>query len=494
MFYGPSLAGLQFLAKEGFALSFVPQAGSGRSFNFQDTLQAFALAQGLPFAEILDAERIASVLRKHGAIARGIYTPALVLWAFLGQVLRDGKEASCQSAVARIVFYLTSLGRAAPTADTGDYCRARAKLPEAALHELSRTVAQEAEAQAPSGWLWKDRHAKLIDGFTFLMPDTPANQQTYPQHVSQLPGVGFPIARGVVILSLATGCALQAVLGPYQGKETGETALLRKLLPTLNLGDLVVADRYYCNYWIIALMIACGVDVCFRNHQLRRSDFRRGKRLGKHDHCITWSRPQRPAWMTPERYATLPLTLELREVRYTRSKPGRKQQPLVIITTLLSATGEQGVSVDELGELYSYRWNAELDLRSLKTFLHLDHVRCKTPAMVHREFWTIFLAYNLIRVTMAASATLHGRLPRNLSFVASCQYVLACWSTLADTVDCHRLCRRRLEHVATCCVGNRGGRLEPRVIKKRNDRYQLMKQPRHVLRRKLKAGDNSFEN
>jgi hypothetical protein len=168
----------------------------------------------------------------------------------------------------------------------------------------------------------------------------------------------------VVILSLATGCALQAVLGPLAGKETGETALLRKLLKSLTPGDLVVADRYYCNYWIIALMIACGVDVCFRNHQCRRSDFRRGKRLGKHDHCITWSRPPRPAWLTPERYATMPLTLELREVRFTRSKPGRKQQPLVIITTLGKAKGEQVASVDELGELYSFRWNAELDLRS----------------------------------------------------------------------------------------------------------------------------------
>ena len=129
------------------------------------------------------------------------------------------------------------------------------------------------------------------------MPDTPENQQAYPQSRSQKPGVGFPIMRWVAIIGLATGVVLDSAFGPWRGKQTGESALLRELLKSLRPGDVVVADRYYCSYWMIALLLAHGVDVVFRQHQLRKTDFRRGRRLGRNDHLVTWNKPQRPAWM-----------------------------------------------------------------------------------------------------------------------------------------------------------------------------------------------------
>jgi len=123
----------------------------------------------------------------------GVYSTAIVLWAFMSQVMRDGKEAACQSAVARIVAYLTKRGRRAPGADTGNYCRARAKLPEGALKELSNTVAVEAQVQAKPEWLWKGFNAKLIDGFTFKMPDTSENQREYPQRMPFVPCIRCPM-------------------------------------------------------------------------------------------------------------------------------------------------------------------------------------------------------------------------------------------------------------------------------------------------------------
>lgn len=200
--------------------------------SFQQVSDGFLSQPGLPFADVLSAGRIARVFAKQGGWfgGQGIYNTAVTLWSFLSQVLRDGKEASCQAAVARVVTHCQQTGQVPPTSDTGDYCRARAKLPVAALRELTREVAGELEGQTPEAWLWKGKHAPLIDGFTFTMPDTPENQAEFPQHTAQKPGVGLPIARVMAVLSLATASVLDAAIGPYSGTETGESALLRTVL------------------------------------------------------------------------------------------------------------------------------------------------------------------------------------------------------------------------------------------------------------------------
>ena len=236
-----------------------PRRGSG---SFQQVAAAFLAREGLPFAEILSAERIERVFAQHGCLfgLYGIYTAAIMVWSFLSQVLRDGKEASCQSAVARVVSHRQRAGLAAPTSDTGDYCRARANSPKRRSHALSCEIAADMEQAADETWLWKGRlHPKLIDGFTFTMPDTPKNQAQYPQSASQKPGVGLPIARAVAILSLATACVMDLAVGRYKGKQTGEPALLRSMLGSLAPGDIAVADRYYCSFMMIALLLGQGV-------------------------------------------------------------------------------------------------------------------------------------------------------------------------------------------------------------------------------------------
>jgi len=233
----------------------VPDRPHRDSRSFQKVVDAFLAGEGLAFAEILSPERIERIFHKHDGLfgRHGVYTTAIVVWAFLSQVLRDGKEASCQAAVARVVSYCEQQGLDSPTEDTGDYCKARTKLSEAALRELSCEVAEELEQAADPRWLWKGQHhAKLIDGFTFTMPDTPQNQAKYPQAKTQQPGVGLPIARAVAITSLATAAVMNVAVGPYAGKETGESALLRSLTGSLAAGDVAVMDRYYCSFMMIA--------------------------------------------------------------------------------------------------------------------------------------------------------------------------------------------------------------------------------------------------
>lgn len=467
----------------------IPNSPSRCRDGFQKITAAFLAQPGLPFAHLLSTERIERVFTKHNGLFgwHGIYSTSIMVWAFLNQVLRDGKEASCQSAVARIVSYCNQIAMKTPTSDTGDFCRARAKLPEAALHELSCEVAGALEDEADEAWLWNGRHAKLIDGFTFTMPDTLKNQVAYPQQKGQAPGVGLPIARAVAVVSLATACVLDAVLGPYAGKQTGELALLRSILGSLQVGDIAVMDRYYCSFMMIALMSLQRIDVCARQHQTRHTDFRRGRRLGKYDHIVVWTRPKRLVWMDQATYERIPETLELREIRYHVVEKGRRTKMLTVVTTL---TDPAQYTKEDIAQLYGFRWNAELDIRSIKDSLNLKHVRCKSPQMVRCEVWTTLLAYNLIRTTAAGAALIHNKQPRQISFTSTCQYLLASWMILScqinDSQSRNKLCLCLLSQIAMCEVANRPGRLEPRVLKRRRHSYKLMQKPRNVLKRELR--------
>jgi hypothetical protein len=360
---------------------------------------------------------------------------------------------------------------------------------------LTTTVANEAERQVDARHLWKGRHAKLIDGSTFMMADTPKNQAEYPQNPAQKTGIGFPISRFVAVLSLATACVMDCAITKYKGKGTGETALLRQLLDCFRKGDVAVADRFYGNYFMIALLLQRGVDVCFRKHQNRHSDFRRGHRLGKHDHLVTWHRPKRPSWMSQELYETIPESMTLREIRYVVTAPGRKQSPFFIVTTMTETEGDNSVQHEDLAELFGFRWNAELDIRSVKTYMNLNHLRCKSPEMVRKEFWVTMLAYNAIRLTALGSAWICGTRPREVSFVSCCQFVLAAWDIVdsKSAMELQAYCISRMKQIGQCIVGQRPGRFEPRVRKRRGSNYNLMMKPRHVLKAQLATGDNSFE-
>ena len=240
---------------------------------------------------------------------------------------------------------------------------------------------------------------------------------------------------------------------------------------------------------MLALLLKQGTHSCARKHHLRHSDFRRGRRLGKYDHLIVWTRPQRPKWMDEELYAQIPETLELREIRFNVVLPGRRTRSLDIITTL---TDTDVYTKSDIADLYGFRWNSELDIRSIKSNLNLGHVRCKSPEMVRRELWTTILAYNLIRTTAASAALLHGKQPRQISFTSTCQFVLSSWSTIASgSVEGSRFVRfilHKLKEISDCEVGNRPGRIEPRVLKRRRDNaYPLMRKRRGVLRNELRG-------
>jgi len=446
---------------------------------FRQFLNGFLHTDELPFREVLTTTQIeqtaAAEKVSFGTGADDVYSVPLTLWAFIAQVVSDQK--SCVAAVARVLVLLAILGRKLCHAGTGAYCKARAKLPERFLQRLTCDVGRQLEDEAPDAWRWHGHRVLLADGSTLSMPDTPANQQAYPQSRSQQPGVGFPLLRWVALVGLATGAVLASAFGPWRGKQTGETALFRTLLDDLRPGDVLVADRYYCSYWIVALALARGVHVVFRKHQLRHTDFRTGRRLGRNDHIVTWTKPQRPAWMEQADYDALPATLSLREVRTQITKPGCRVEELVVVTTLLDPAA---YPTADILDLYHERWHVEIDLRSIKTQMKMEILRCQTPEMVRKEIWAHLLAYNLVRKVMAQAAQEHDLTPRQLSFAGAMQTLNEFRTLLltAAAADLTALCDDILKAIASHRVGDRPDRCEPRKVKRRPKGYARMRQPR----------------
>src|SRR4051794_4697111 len=316
------------------------------------------------------------------------------------------------------------------------------------------------------------------------MPDTEENQEAFPQMKAQEPGLGFPIVRMVAIIALATGVVRDLAMGPYEGKETGETALFRDLWDSLEAGEIVLGDRYFASYFGIAGLSRRGVDSLFRMHQRRKYDFRKGRLLGVEDHVVTWTKPARPGWMDEEAYAQMPATLEVRELRVTVDQPGFRVNELVLVTTMLDA-GEYDKG--EIADLFIERWNIELDFRSIKCVLQMDVLRCKTPEMVRKEIWMHMLAYNLIRGVMLQAAEVHDQQPRRLSFKGTLQTMAAFQDALryASPGDREHLIGEMLKAIASHRVGNRFGRVEPRANKRRPKPQKFLTEPRSKARKRL---------
>jgi hypothetical protein len=398
------------------------------------------------------------------------FTPTVALAMFLGQVM--SADGSCQNAVNAAAIARLLVGMNPGSMNTSGYCQARQRLPQEMVAALARQSGTLVNEQPPRQWLWQGRRVKLVDGTTVSMPDTLENQTRFPQHGQQEPGVGFPLARLVGVIDLSTGAVLDAAIGPYQGKGTGEHGLFRGLRACFVAGDVMLADGYYCSYFLIADMLRRAVDVLFEQHGARTTDFRRGERLGARDHLVWWSKPARPAWMSVKEYRDYPDEIKVREVQV-----GKK----VLVSTFLSP---RKTSKAELEKLFWQRWNVELDLRNIKTTLGMEVLSCKTPQMCEKELWVYLLAYNLIRWLMAEAALQADVLPRQLSFKHTLQIWVA-WSQRQFLCTADEDTATLLVLIAQIRVADRPGRIEPRAVKRRPKPYPRLDRPRQQARMEI---------
>lgn len=437
----------------------------------------FARGQGLPFADALTELSILDALDEHGVQYRDrLFSPTTTIWGFLSQVLSE--DHSCRDTVSRILAHRAAAGLPVGSANTASYCNARARLPTGVLRTLAKRTAQQLQASLPQAWKWHGRSVFIVDGSHVSMPDTEENQARYPQPAVQKPGLGFPLARVVVVLSLASGACHDLAIAPYAGKGSGETTLVRELYDTLTPGDVVLADALFDNYFIACELRQRGLELVARV-QAERVGTRTVESRPDGD-VIVWQRPNKPRGMTGEKYRTYPESLTLRQVSVDARASNNRAERFKVVTTILDATIDGG----QIGQLYERRWDGEVDLRSIKSTMKMDILRCKTPAMVEKEIWAHLLAYNLLRTVMAVAAADNDVEPRALSFKGAKQTLTAFAPKLEAALPEQRvgLVDALLKAVAYHRVGDRPGRWEPRARKRRPKPGKRLTQPRNVAR------------
>jgi hypothetical protein len=408
-----------------------------------------------------------------------VFSVRRTFWAFLYQVLNPG--CACREVIDQFQALFTLQGRGPVGNGTSAYCQARLRLPLDILTRLRHAVAAFADRLLPqTEALWYGLRPKLLDGTTVSLPDTPKNQRAYPQSRSQKPGCGFPLLKLVGVFSLASGVLLDYLKG---NKHQHELALLHKLLDQFRPKDLAVADRGFSSYVLLALLGLRQVAALFRLHQARHPDFRKGQRLGPKDRLYTWHKPTRkPRYLPNTLWRQIPTQLTVRVLRFTLEVKGYRPEAVTLVTTLLDA---QAYPAEALARLYARRWRIELWFRDLKTTLGMEQLRCKTPAMVHKELEMYFVAYNLIRAVAAEAGALYQVPLERISFKgtvdASRQFSLAIAQAPSQKKR-QELVNRLLVSIASDQVPDRPGRCEPRAVKRRPKPFPLLNKPRRQFK------------
>lgn len=445
---------------------------------------------GFPLADVLDAEVIRTIADELGIEFRDrIFSPWVTVWTFLTQLL--SADQSCRSAVSRLVAWLSQTQGKICSSGTGAYVQARTRLPESLFRRLGVLVGTRLHDSALSqdSWSFRGRAVKLVDGSTLTIPDTSENRVEYPHSISRKKksAPGFPMVRILTLISFSTGALLDLKIGPYSGKGSGELSLFNKLIKDtegLKKSDILLMDRLFCSYLVLASCVSRGMDFVVRmKGNMNPEKLPTLKRLGRGDRLVRFDRPSKHKttsdWGLLKK---LDESIVLREITYRLQVRGFRPKTIVLLTTFIDS---KLYTSEEITDLYWTRWHCELDLRSIKSVMQMDCLKSKTPSMLRKEIWTYVLAYNLVRTVMAQSAILGCVKPRDISFKGTLQIINSFRPYLMSATDSEQW-RRQYEAMLSCIAKqkliHRPNRLEPRAIKKRKSSYQIL----HVSRSKAR--------
>lgn len=417
---------------------------------------------------------------KSGVMSRRrLFSKENTFWAFFSQVL--DADGGCMEVVRKLQSYASIKGVEVPSSSTASYCTARKKLDEQMLLDIFTHTAQRLDRVSKNGRL-NNRRVIVVDGTGVSMPDTPENQEVWPQTSSQKTGCGFPTARICACFSLESGALLSYAIG---NKKSHELPLLRKQWNTFKRGDIFLGDKGFCGYFDIAKQQEQSVDsvvTLARRAPVRPADSI--KKLSPDDLLIKWQRPKYNAKLSysKEELMDLPEELVLRQIKVRVKYHGFRTKWFHIITTLLDTTL---YPAEELAELYFKRWDVELFFRDIKTTMGMDILRCLTPEMIRKEILMYFIAYNCVRRLMYEAAEEADIEVRVVSFKGSVQ-ALRSWEPHLNQAKISGKERFRLisglyDAMTNTPIRNRPGRSEPRCLKRRMKNYQLMTAPRHEM-------------
>ena len=413
----------------------------------------------------------------------------LTFWTFLAQVLSPG--CSCRSAVRQAQSQARVEHRRVPPDDDSAYCQARLRLLVEFLLHCLHQVGDSMEQGVSAAQRWCGHVVKILDATTLTAGDTPANQAAFPQHPDQAPGCGFPLLRLVGLFSLASGALLGWATGDYW---QSEMALAAPLWQCLAAGEVLLADRYFGCYRVLALVRARGAEAVCRLHASRGIDWRGGQRLGPGDRLVTWLRPKEvPAGLSLCAWLAFPALLQVRVVRVLVEEKGFRTRLITLVTTLLDA---QRYPPSALAALYRRRWQVELSFRQIKIALGMEHLAVRTPEMIQRALAMHLLAYQLIRALMQEAAQTWDVPLERISFqgtVDAARHFSEALLRARSRRQRTELLAELLRVLAADTVPERPGRYEPRLLKRRPKRFGRLQRPRQWYRRAAARGRH-FDN
>jgi len=366
------------------------------------------------------------------------------------------------------------------------YCDARNKLPVAGVAAVVEQLSCDSGRCSDPASRWLGRRVVMTDATTAATPDIEPLQAIWPQPSAQKPGCGFPVVKMLALMDLASGMILQLTTMCLKVHEMSQLAGPHRALLA---ADVLLGDRAFCSFCHLCLLAKQSVDAVFRMHQRQIVDFTpdrpcRGKskknkkykrgmpnsrfveKLGVMDQIVEWARPlARPVWMTAAKFAEMPLTLKVRELRYQIIAKGMRTREVTIATTLLDP---MRYPKREIARLYHLRWEIETNFRHMKTTMKMEHLKCKSSDGVIKELMMFALVYNLVRTAMVAAAQRQGIADANrISFIDAQRWLVSLVQLPGRSAMPELIVNPP-----------RAGRSHPRVKKRRMKEYDLMKKPR----------------
>jgi hypothetical protein len=412
-------------------------------------------------------------------------TPGNTLGLFVRQVAHGNVACAAVQHLAGFAF------------SDSAWCQARARLPIDLIRDVHRQVlaaadqADEAGGGGDDGRRFHGHRVFVVDGTSDSMPDEPPLRAHYGVPAGCRPGLGFPTSHLLLLLmDHRRGLIVDCVDSPMN---TSDVSRMPSTHAHMTAGDLLLGDDGFAGWPHLALLLQGNLHAVVPAHHLRRVDFtpgrpyahpRKGKSsarvgkptsrvvaaLGDDDQLVEYFKPAgRPAWMDEARWAALPDSIEVREVRRTVRRKGFRPITVTIVTTLLDP---ERYPADELVELRLTRWTVETNIRHLKTTLGMDVLKCRTLDGVRKERLVFVLVYNLIRLIMLRAARTQRVNVDRLSFADT-----LAWLRHGDLGASPRL----------KVNPPRAARLEPRVIKRQKKEFPYMTRPRAELKAELRA-------
>jgi hypothetical protein len=405
-----------------------------------------------------------------------------VFWAWLAQILE--MNASCSKAVSLIQCWYRVCKLPVPSSSTSSYCQSRQRLGIDFIKKIHHRIISHLRRQVNHRNQWRGLTLKAIDGSSVQLLDTEANQRQYPQPSIQKAGCGFPVMGVVGLLNLSHGGWEQLVTCPHTDHDSKAADAL---LNHLDENDLLLADRAFSSYQLIAKTLSRGAHVLMRLHQARQKtlDWKKGVKIGANERIFTWKRPIKSpgSQLTNEQWQSLPESITVRLIRFGYENRSGEKSRMILVTTLID---HQKYPEEELSVLYHQRWDIEIKLRDLKTTLRMEKLDVKSPDMAHKTIWMSVIAFNMIRYLMQKSADRIEKPIWHMSFKGVLNMVCSSHESMRNCAGKPRKRAIMYEHFIEICstklIEKRPFRHEPRAKKQRGKNFQMLTKHRSIFK------------